>query len=236
MLALALALVSAGCRAATDSQPNQQPRRLGLMTTLPIYWPEAQGVRELLQTDNKPSQARQVLETRFDLEPLDTVEGENLRGYDRLMLAQPRVLSPAENVALDRWVREGGRLLLFADPMLTHHSHFAIGDKRRAQDVILLSPILTHWGLSLNFDPGQPDAERTVDAAGLAVPVALPGKLVVLPGGTCEIIGEGVLARCPLGEGRVTVLSDAAVLEESATGDLEPRKNALLGLAKLAFD
>lgn len=236
MLALALALAGAGCRAATETRADEPPRRLGLMTTLPIYWPEAHGVGELLQSPGEPSQARQVLETRFVLEPLDTLEGETLRGYDGLMLAQPRVLSPAENVALDRWVREGGRLLLFADPMLTQHSHFAIGDKRRAQDVILLSPILTHWGLSLTFDPGQPATERTADAAGLAVPVALAGKFGVLPGGTCEILGAGVLARCPIGQGWVTVLADAAVLEEHPSDDEVLRRDALLGLAVLAFD
>jgi hypothetical protein len=234
-LALALAVGSAGCRASPDPQPDGAAR-LALMTTLPIYWPEAESVGKLLQSPSDPSQARQTLETRFVLEPVDTLEAETLRGHDRLLLAQPRALAAVENVALDKWVRDGGRLLLFADPMLTHHSHFGIGDKRRAQDVILLSPILTHWGLALAFDPEQPAAERTVDAAGIAVPVALAGRLAVLPGGRCEIAGEGTLARCQIGRGSVTILADAAVLDDAEGTSSEPRRAAVLALASLAFD
>ena len=49
-------------------------------------------------------------------------------------------------------MRGGGRVLLFADPMLTRHSAFALGDRRRPQDVVLLSPILARWRLELQFD------------------------------------------------------------------------------------
>ncbi len=235
-LALALAMASAGCRAAPDAQPTPGPPRLGLMTTLPIYWPEAQDVAAMLRADEGPSPVRQALETRFMLDPLDTLEADTLRGHDLLMLAQPRALSPVENVALDQWVRDGGRLLLFADPMLTRHSDLGIGDKRRAQDVILLSPILTHWGLSLAFDPDQPATEHTIDAAGISVPVALAGQLGVLPGGTCEIAGEGVLARCRIDRGSVTILADAAMLDDAEGTNSGPRRDALLSLATLAFD
>ncbi len=233
-LALAAMLASAGCSAAPDAQATPGPARLGLMTTLPIYWPEAHDVGEMLRASEDPAQARQALETRFLLEPLDTLEPDTLRGHDRLLLAQPRALSPVENVALDRWVRDGGRLLLFADPMLTRHSHFGIGDMRRAQDVILLSPILTRWGLTLTYDPGQPATERIVDAAGISWPVELAGQLGLLAGGTCKIVGEGVLARCPIGRGSVTILADAAVLDDAAGADA--RREALLALARLAFD
>jgi len=235
-LVLALALAGAGCRAAPESPAQATPARLGLMTSLPIYWHEARNVGELLRNDEEPGLARQALETRFALDPIDALEPEVLHRYERLLLAQPRALSPAENVALDEWVRDGGRLLLFADPMLTSHSEFGLGDKRRPQDVILLSPILKHWGLALSFDPDQPEPDRVVEAASGAVPVALPGKLSVLPGGSCEISGDGILARCRIGRGIVTILADAAVLDEAPGGDTSPRRRAILALVALAFD
>ena len=74
----------------------------------------------------------------------------------RLLLAQPRALSGPENVALDAWVRGGGHLLLFADPMMTGESRFGIGDRQRPQDVILLSPILNRWCRDPQFDQNQP--------------------------------------------------------------------------------
>lgn len=235
-LVLALALAGAACRAAPEDPAQAATDRLGLMTSLPIYWPEAHNVGELLRNDEKPGLARQALETRFALEPIDALTPEVLRRYDRMLLAQPRALAPAENVALDAWVRNGGRLLLFADPMLTSHSDFALGDKRRPQDVILLSPILTHWGLTLTFDPDQREAERVVQLAGSAVPVALAGKFSILPGGSCEISGEGILARCRIGRGTVTVLADAAVLDDASDGDADPSREAILALTRIAFD
>lgn len=206
------------------------------MTTLPLFWVEAAGVDELLQATAAPGWVRETLETSFVLEPLDTLESAVLGGHDRLVLAQPRALSPAENVALDAWVRGGGRLLLFADPMLTRESRFAFGDKRRPQDVVLLSPILTHWGLALAFDPDQSEAERVVEVTNIAVPVALPGRLSVMPGGQCKITGEGILARCRIGKGSVTVLADAAVLDNAEAGVADQRPIALLALSRIAFD
>jgi hypothetical protein len=235
-LAALLAGASSGCRAAPDGLQASAPERLGLMTSLPLYWPEAHDVGELLQNREQTGQARQALERRYVLEPLDTLEAEVLRDYDRLLLAQPRALSPGENVALDQWVRDGGRLLLFADPMLTHHSHYGIGDKRRAQDVILLSPILARWGLELTFDPEQPAGERQADVDGIAVPVSQSGAFALQPGGSCEIAGAGILARCRIGRGTVTILADAAVLDEASKEDEQSRQVAIERLARLAFD
>lgn len=232
-LVVTLAAASTGCRVAPEEAPER--RSLALMTTLPIYWSEADDVGELLKGDEHPAQARQALERRFSLEPLDTLEAASLASHKRLLLAQPRALSPSENVALDDWVRAGGRLLLFADPMLTRHSHFAVGDRRRSQDVILLSPILTRWGLNLAFDPDQSVGERLVETDGFAVPVALAGSLSVMGQGACKVSADATLARCAIGRGQVTVLADAAVLEDDDEPD-PARGEAIQGLLKLAFD
>lgn len=235
ILALVLALASAGCRAAPDPDPAPAPPRLGLMTTLPLYWSEAAGVGELLQ-NGKTSWVREALETRYALEPLDTLDDASFAGMDRLVLAQPRALSPAENVALDGWVRAGGKLLLFADPMLTRESRFGIGDRRRPQDVILLSPILAHWGLELTLDADQPEEERVVEVFGIALPVALPGALGISPGAACEIAGEAIVATCRIGRGTVTVIADAAVLDDAKASGPEQRRAALLALVAHALD
>lgn len=161
-----------GAGAATvDARPI-----LGLMGTIPIYWGEADALGDLLSSVD-PHWARGVLEQRYDLRPLDTVEAASLSGLNYLLLAQPRALSPQENVDLDAWVRAGGQVLLFADPLMTGESHFGLGDRRRPQDVILLSPLLSHWGLSLTFDDDQPNGFRLVQAANVTIPVQLFGQL-----------------------------------------------------------
>lgn len=204
------------------------------MTTLPLIWGEATDVGELLAADANASWAGRELGARFAVEPLDTLEEASLARLDRLLLAQPRALSPAENVALDTWVRSGGRLLLLADPMLTRHSRFPVGDPRRPQDVALLSPILAHWGLELLFDPGQGEGERLVQIDGALVPVQLAGSFQAARQAACTLAGGGLLARCRIGKGQVVLLADGAVLDD--TGEIASRKAALSRLLAIAFD
>ena len=237
-----LALGAAGCQAAPDgvatanapvSEGTASHPELGLMTTLPIFWGEATDVGEVVQGTVSPSWVREALEAGFQITPLDTLDASRLAGLGRLVLAQPRPLTAAENVALDDWVRRGGHLLLFADPMLTSPSRFPIGDRRRPQDVVLLSPILAHWGLELTFDESQREGERHIDFHGIAVPVNLAGVLQRRRGGECAVAPGGVVvAECGIGSGKVTIVADAAMLENDATDE---RRIALAHLVKAAL-
>lgn len=238
---LALGFATNGCSAAPDAAPvpkeaAEERAELAIMSTLPIYWGEAANFGDILSNDSKSGWVRGVLERRFRLTPVDTLDEAALWGMDFLLLAQPRALSGEENVALDAWVRRGGRLLLFADPMLTAHAHFPIGDKRRPQDVILLSPILTHWGLMLNFDEDQAAGEKLVTVGDASIPVDLAGAITLEPSSPC-MITAAVLARCSIGKGRVTMLADAAVLDEADDeATLQSRSGALDQLVETAFD
>ena len=204
------------------------------MGTVPIYWGEADGIEDLVSGDAEPHWARAELEAEFGLAPLDYLSAEAIAPFDYLLLAQPRALSGEENVALDAWVRGGGRLLLFADPMMTGHSRFPLGDRRRPMDVTLLSPILAHWGLTMQFVEDQPRGPGRIDAGDVVVPVNLPGRLVLSgKSGDCALSGDAVVARCVLGEGSATILADAAVLDLHEPDPAAPA--ALHGLLKLAF-
>jgi hypothetical protein len=214
VLAAALLILASGCRAEDaaptgppDQQSGQRPE-LALMGTIPLYWGEEGAFGDALSGNATPHWARAQLEARYTLRPLDTLSEASLAGVDDLLLAQPRALSGAENVALDEWVRGGGRLLLFADPLVTGESRFPIGDRRRPQGAILLSPILGRWGLQLEFDDSRAEG---VTLAGGTIPVNLPGAFV--SEGDCTVQSDGVLARCAIGEGRVLALADSAVLD-----------------------
>lgn len=215
---------------AAAQEPAAAPA-VGLMGTIPIYWGEAAGIDDLIGGSAETHWARAQIEASYALQPLDYLSAEALAPFDRLLLAQPRALSGEENVALDAWVRDGGQLLLFADPMMTGHSRFPIGDRRRPMDVTLLSPILKHWGLTMEFDEDQPFGVRMVAADGFAIPVNLPGRFA--EGGACELSSNGVLARCALGEGSAIVVADAAVLDLHEPDAAAPA--ALRGLMTVAF-
>lgn len=208
LLAAALAWRGAWSRSA------EQP--IGLFTTLPILWNETADVGDLLRSDAPAHWAKGVIERQGRLVPVDHLAGTGsggLAGLKRLVMAQPRPLSPEENVALDEWVRGGGQVLLLADPMLTEDSDFSVGDRRRPQDVVLLTPILRRWGLEPQFDESQPIGEVRQEVMGQQIPVNLPGRFLIIDAKSCRAWGEGVAASCAIGKGRVIGLADAAVLE-----------------------
>jgi len=212
-------------RSAAPRQP------VGLFTSLPILWGEGEGLAQALARDRPPHPVATALNRIGPVQPLDTLE-QLQPGLGQLVIAQPRPLSPTENVALDTWVRGGGHLLLFADPLLTAHSAFAVGDPRRPQDVVLLSPILTRWGLELTFAEDQPEGLRVVPGPGPAIPVNLRGGWRASAEG-CQVEAEGLVATCRIGRGHVVAVADAEVLTDADPDAI--RGPALAALLRRAF-
>lgn len=239
---LAAALLVSGCgdAPATRHDPAVAATAtsapvIGLTTSLPLLWQESESVAQLLNDKRPAHWALGVLREHGEVRPLDSLADQSgalpLPAAGWLVLAQPYPLSPHENVALDNWVRGGGRLLLFADPMLTQDSAYALGDRRRPQAVILLSPILDHWGLELRFDDNQPRGERVVTADQATIPVNLPGVFAVNgKDADCTLAAQGLIASCTIGRGRVVAVADAAVLEQVPGDVAEIRKSALRAL------
>jgi len=210
-----------------DGAPAASTRSIGLFTSLPILWRETGDIADLLRTDAPPHWAGTALAEQGRVTPLDMLE-TGLSRIDILVMAQPRALLPQENVALDTWVRGGGRVLLFADPMLTADSAFALGDRRRPQDIAMLSPILGRWGLRLEFDQGQPAGPRVAHVLGAAMPVDLAGRFAVTSTDSlCRIAGEGLLAECRIGKGRLVAIADAALLDAGTGEDRRDRARVL---------
>jgi len=236
--ALLATLVLAGCENSRES--SAPPRTIGISTSLPIVWPEAAEISDLLNDDLQPHWALAALQERGEVMPLDSLVGEEgaagagtlpLPPDALLVLAQPYPFSAQEHVALDDWVKAGGRVLLFADPMLTADSGYALGDRRRPQDIIKLAPIFGRWGLVLLFDDNQEAGVRQVSLPGTDIPVNLPGQFSVTGDEVdCSFQADGLLARCVIGKGRLLALADAALLESGDVENQELHRNALLHL------
>ena len=234
-LALALGLV------AWLSQHQRVPPStpIGLFTSLPILWNGTADLGLELRSDRPAHWAKAVLAEHgrvVALDVLTTASGpRSLAGLGRLVIAQPRVLSPQENVALDDWVRGGGQLLLLADPAYTEESPVALGDPRRPMAAAMLSPILTRWGLELQFDADQPLAEQDRDIMGMTVPVVLPGRFLTRGQTNCRLWSEGLAVTCTIGKGRVFAVADAALLErDDPSGQRSKAFGQLLDSAFLA--
>lgn len=204
--------------------PQGERLKLGLMTSLPLYWPQGADMAAITAGTVDTPWQRRAMEQGYELIPLDTLspiaglmEGEPetdpLAGIERLAVIQPRGLAPADNVALDAWVREGGRLLLVLDPLLTGEYAFALGDPRRPADTALIPPVVERWGLAVAYDDTQ-EATRSVRIGERDFTVAQAGKVsLIADDNSCAIAGQGVAARCAIGAGSVTLIADAALFE-----------------------
>ena len=224
-IAAMLAVSLSACNAAPAADPGEEGqdpaiRQIGLMTTLPILWAESDDFSQMLAPDAPSHWARAVLAGEGSLMAVDTLGPGQLAGIDLLVLAQPRMLSAAENVALDDWVRGGGKALIFADPLLTEHSRYSIGDRRRPQDVALLDTILARWGLRL--EQAVPAAStKSLSWNGQTIPLAAHGafRREETRFARCSDLAGPVLVSCDIGEGTALILADAALLEEHQEDD-----------------
>ncbi len=154
------------------------------------------------------------LSQRFDLQPIDDLRRLEAMAPDALLLIQPRGFGPTENVALDDWVRGGGRMILLTDPDLRRESRFAKGDARAPMHVGLAAPLLRHWGidLTLPIDEPAPVVERTV--GDFTFETATPGAFVYVNAqaettAPCRIKAKGLIAQCDFGTGRAALVADA---------------------------
>jgi len=268
----ALLLVACAFLAACGAEPaqddtvvDQGPKpQLGLMTSMPLYWPLGADLGALASGEADVPAQRSAFEATHELVLLDTLspiagltpdapEVEPLAELDYLAVIQPRGLTPSENVALDDWVREGGQLLLVLDPLLDGHYPLPLGDPRRPVEAALVPPVLGRWGLEMHFDEEQPSDLRAFDLPGSSIPVALSGELreIAGTGSDCRLMGGGTMAQCQLGEGRVTVLADAEVFkgdgqtrthdhnethDEASERDPAIRNSSIQALVRFAFE
>ena len=223
IIAVALLLVGAGAWALVGRDRGIAPRveadrpTLLLLTTLPLVFPEQ------FTLQGGGSKALTALETRYKVVPIGTTDAKSLSEGKLLLLAHP-LAQPAEAlVALDNWVRAGGRVMLLADPMLEWPSERPLGDKLRPPPSFTDTGLLERWGLRLTAPDVSGPVQR--ELSGQTILAASPGTL----SGSCKIDRSGFLARCQVGQGRVAVIADADFLNvEKLDGPTDDNLDALL--------
>ena len=132
-------------------------------------------------------------------------------------MAHPRAQPAEDLVALDEWVRSGGRLLLLADPMLEWPSQHPLGDALRPPPMFMDTGLLAHWGLRLDAPDGRGPAQRQL--AGRSIRTVSPGTL----SGRCGISRDRLVAHCKIGKGRAAIVADADFLDQEQFGKTDER-------------
>lgn len=205
--ALAFALKPGTGRLA--ERPEGERPDLLILTSLPIVFPEG------FTLDSDPSPALAALQSRYAIVPISVTDAASLDGKDLLLMAQPHA-QPAEMlVALDRWVRGGGRVLLLADPALEWPSALALTDVARPPAAFPDTGLLAHWGLRLDAPDRRGPKSIAVESG--EVRTLSPGTLSATGPG-CAVDQTGLVARCTIGRGQANVIADADLL---GTGTVE---------------
>lgn len=228
-LIAAVLLALAACHGAPGDVPAADAAlqtKLGLMTSLPLYWPMDADMGAIAAGTAEIPWQRELLAADYAIEPLDTLSPipalspnvpptDPLKGLTRLAVIQPRGLSPADNVALDNWVRAGGHLLLVLDPVLTGDYDLPLGDPRRPVDTALIPPVVARWGLAVSFDEARAAAVVQSRLGETPLPLAQPGSIAITDpaAAQCTLLAESAAARCRVGTGQVTLIADAALFE-----------------------
>ena len=188
-------------------RPAAQRPVLLLLTSLPLIFSED------FSLEGGGSPALKALQTRYRVVPISVTDDADLKQGRLLLMAHP-FAQPAEDlVALDQWVRGGGRVLLLADPMLEWPSARPLGDPLRPPPMFMDTGLLAHWGLKL--DAPEERGVRTRKLGGYDVLAVSPGSLH----GVCPISADRLVAHCRIGKGAATIVADADLLNVDQLGD-----------------
>ena len=207
ILLAALALShTAACSSGAPEQSGHPRNReeLHVLTALPLAWSTEFGLSQ------PGSPALQRLSERYRVRLVDLPTQLPSKGL--LLAAQPRALPAEQLVALDRWVREGGRVLLLADPMLASPDPRALSDPTRPPRSFADTGLLAHWGLRLDSPERPGPTDRSLN--GVEVITVSPGRLA----GRCADDEDGLAARCRIGQGYAVVIADADWIDADRLG------------------
>lgn len=220
--AFAAALIALAFTFSSRPQSDTSRPTLLLLTSLPLVFGEG------LSLESAGSPALTALQKQYRVIPISVASPAELKKGRLLLMAQPPAQMPENLVALDDWVRKGGRVLLLADPMLEWPSERPLGDPLRPPAMFVDTGLLAHWGLRLDA-PDRRGPKRGL-VGGAQVMTASPGMLA---GKSCAVSNDGLVAYCRIGQGRATVIADADLLDVEHLG--APASNNLEAvLAELA--
>lgn len=207
-LIAAFLLALAGCNAtpAEDTQPVvtdavADAPTLALLTSLPLAFPE-----DGFSLESSGSPVLDALEAHYEVQLVAAADAANLEGQDLLLMAHAPAQTADGLVELDAWVREGGRVLLLADPRLLWESSLPLGDRRRPLFAFPDTGLLGHWGVTL--EGPETVGPELMGGGDNTVLLGARGRLVPTKD-RCSVESDGLIALCTIGEGRALIIADA---------------------------
>lgn len=150
------------------------PKRktIGLMSALPIRGFPGTMMARLNPSLARPWQMIAHLQQLFDVQPIETSVEEIPKNVDVLMVVHPAGLSERTMYAIDQFVLNGGRALVFVDPLAEVAGRMLGPGAKEVPATSNLKPLLTAWGVQMDDTKavGDLEAARRVNAGSDARP------------------------------------------------------------------
>jgi hypothetical protein len=182
-----------------------------MLTGLPLRWSGGDDLAAMIAEGANEDPALARLEAAGPVSLVDSlVDNVPPRG-GALLLAHPRALAPQELVAIDAFVRGGGRAVVLADALSGWPARHPLGDPRNPPVTSLLTPLLDHWGVALGAAPIGEAQAQAVDVDGARLRLFSAGRFDRLPP-HCRAYAGRRIAMCPVGAGEAWLIGDADLL------------------------
>ena len=193
------------------------PKRktIGLMSALPIRGYPGTMMARLNPALARPWQMIAHLQQLFDVQPLETTVEEIPKNIDVLMIVHPAGMSERTMYAIDQYVLNGGRALVFVDPLAEVAGRMLGPGAKEVPATSNLKPLLAAWGLQMDDTKavGDLEAARRVNAGSDSrpQPVEYPAWLALKKSNFST---------------KDQVSADIEVMNMASAGALEPEPNA----------
>lgn len=182
-----------------------------MLTGLPLRWSGSGDIAAIIADKAGDDPALVRLEAMGQVSLVDSLIDAVPPPGGALLIAHPRALAPQELVAIDAFVRGGGKAVVLADALSGWPAPHPLGDPRNPPVTSLLTPLLDHWGVTLGAAPTDDNDASAVDVGRARLRLSSAGTFERLPP-TCRSFADRRVAQCRIGAGEAWLVGDADLL------------------------
>ncbi|MCW0199650.1 hypothetical protein [Sphingopyxis sp.] len=182
-----------------------------MLTGLPLRWSADGGMAAMIAEGANDDPALRRIEAAGPVRLIDSLIDHPPAPGGTLFLAHPRALAPRELVAVDAFVRGGGRAVILADALSGWPARHPLGDPRNPPVTSLLTPLLDHWGVTLGAAPTGEGRPLAADVEGARLRLFSAGRFERFPA-ACRAHAGGRIVHCRIGGGEAWLIGDADLL------------------------
>lgn len=182
-----------------------------MLTSLPLRWSGGGDIASMIAEGPGDDPALVRLQAAGPVLLVDSLVDHVPPRGGALLLAHPRGLAPRELVAIDAFVRGGGRAVILADALSGWPASHPLGDPRNPPVTSLLTPLLDHWGITLGAAPTGERSARAAEVGRARLRLFSAGQFERLPP-SCRAFAGRRVAYCRIGEGEAWLVGDADLI------------------------